>query len=434
MEQSRKEIMPGVFLTCLKTDKFKTGLMSLSLLTPLDRRTAAKNALLPSVLRRGCASCPDMDAVAARLDALYGARVEPVVRKIGEIQCLGFWADFADDRYLPADAEGLLEQVAALLGEMLLDPNTRGGLLLPEYVASEKEKLLQQIQGRVNDRTGYAVFRLTELMCQTEAYAVDALGSEEEAENIGYVALTRHYNELLPRCPIELFYCGSAEPRRVEAALRDALAALPRGEIDWELGTDIRMNALEAEPRRYTEALDVSQAKLAVGFRLGECMQEPDPAALRVFNAVYGGSSTSKLFTNVRERLSLCYFASSACSVSKGILYVISGVDADNLDRALSEILAQLDALRRSEITSEEFAAAKLGVVSALLTVSDSPGSLEGFWLGQNLLGLEYGPEEMAALAEEITADDIAAIARGVECDTIYTLIGEQKEDDDESA
>ena len=432
MEQSRKEILPGVFLTCLKTEKFKTGLISLNLLTPLTRQDAAKNALIPSVLRRGCASCPDLDAVSARLDELYGARIEPAVRKKGEIQCLGFWADFADDRYLPAGGERLLEQVAAFMGELLLDPNTRGGLFLPEYVASEKEKLLQQIRGRVNDRIGYALFRLTELMCQTEAYSVDTLGGEEEAENIGYVALTKHYNELLSKCPVELFYCGSAGPERVEAAMRDALIALPRGEIDWELGTDIRMNALEDAPRRYTEALDVSQGKLAVGFRLGECMNDPDPAAIRVMNAVYGGDSSSKLFMNVRERMSLCYFASSFCNIAKGLMYVVSGVDFENFEPALTEILAQLDAVRRGEITDEEFSAARSGVVSGLLAAADSPGSLEEFWLGQNLLGLEYGPEEMAALAEEVTPGDVAAIAAGIECDAIYFLTGSESEDEDE--
>lgn len=432
MEQSRKEILPGVFLTCLKTEKFKTGLISLNLLTPLTRQDAAKNALIPSVLRRGCASCPDLDAVSARLDELYGARIEPAVRKKGEIQCLGFWADFADDRYLPAGGERLLEQVAAFMGELLLDPNTRGGLFLPEYVASEKEKLLQQIRGRVNDRIGYALFRLTELMCQTEAYAVDTLGGEEEAENIGYVALTKHYNELLSKCPVELFYCGSAGPERVEAAMRDALIALPRGEIDWELGTDIRMNALEYAPRRYTEALDVSQGKLAVGFRLGECMNDPDPAAIRVMNAVYGGDSSSKLFMNVRERMSLCYFASSFCNIAKGLMYVVSGVDFENFEPALTEILAQLDAVRRGEITDEEFSAARSGVVSGLLAAADSPGSLEEFWLGQNLLGLEYGPEEMAALAEEVTPGDVTAIAAGIECDAIYFLTGSESEDEDE--
>lgn len=429
MEQVRKEILPGVFLTCLKTDKFKTGLLSLNLLTRLCRENAAKNALIPSVLRRGTAYYPDMESLSARLDELYGARLEPIVRKKGEIQTLGFWADFADDKFLPA-GEPLLEAVSSLMGEMLLNPNTRGGLFLPAYVESEKEKLLENIRGRINDKVGYSLQRMIELMCQTEDFAIDTMGTEDEAENISYVTLTRHYNELLAACPVEIFYCGSAEPVRVEQAMLDALITLPRGELDWDIGTDIRMNALEAQPRVYTEELDVGQGKLAIGFRLGDCMEDPDPAALRILNAAFGGSASSKLFMNVREKLSLCYFASSGCNTAKGILYVISGIEAANYEAALAEIFAQLEALKQGDLSPEEFTAAKAAVVSDLLAASDSAGALEEFWLSQNLLGLEYGPEEMAALAEDVTVQDILSCAAGIECDTIYFLKGREVSDE----
>ncbi len=432
MEQVRREILPGVWLTCLRTDKFKTGLLSLHLLTRLCRENAAKNALLPSVLRRGTAQYPDMEAISAELDRLYGARIEPIVHKKGEIQSLGFWADFIDDQYLPAGQGGLLEKVAGLMGQMLLDPNTRGGLFLPQYVESEQEKLLENIRGRVNDKIGYSIHRLTELMCQTEDYAIPALGNEEEAENIGYVALTRHYNELLASCPVEIFYCGSADDRRVEQAVLDALIPLPRGELDYDLGTDIRMNALEAEPRVYTEELDVGQGKLAIGFRLGDCMEDPDPAAIRVMNAVFGGCASSKLFMNVREKLSLCYFASSGVNIAKGLMNVISGIEVEKYQEALDEIFRQLEAMKTGDITNEEFAAAKAAVVSDLLAAADSAGALENFWLDQNLLGLEYGPEEMAALAEDVTVEDVMHIAAGIECDAIYFLKGREAEDDDE--
>lgn len=90
MEFRREEILPGVFLTALRTDKFKTASLSLSLLTQLDAETASMNALIPNVLRRGTVRCPDLDSLAAYMDGLYGLRVEPVVRCIGEIQAPGF--------------------------------------------------------------------------------------------------------------------------------------------------------------------------------------------------------------------------------------------------------------------------------------------------------------------------------------------------------
>ncbi len=93
-----------------------------------------------------------------------------------------------------------------------------------------------------------------------------------------------------------MFYCGSEDFRSVREAVLGAFAALPRGELDFDIGTDVRMNAIEAEPRIYHETMDVAQGKLGMGWRLGECMEEPDRAALRVFNAVYGGTATSRLF------------------------------------------------------------------------------------------------------------------------------------------
>lgn len=424
----RDEILPGVFLTCLQTDKFKTGLLSVSLLTRLCREEASMNTLIPNVLRRGTVHYRDMDAIAARLDSLYGARIEPYARKMGEIQTVGFWADFVDDAYLPGNSSSLLEDVSALLGEILLSPNTRGGLFLPQYVESEKEKLLEDIRSRVNDKISYCRYRLMELMCSAEDYAVDVMGTEETAENIGYVALTKRYKMLLSTAPIEIFYCGTADAARVKAALRDALMTLPRGEIDYDLGTDIRMNALEDHVRYETEVMDVTQGKLAIGFRLGECMEEPDHAAIRVMNAVFGGGVASKLFMNVREKLSLCYYASSGTDLMKGLLFVMSGIEPENYDRALEEILRQLDAVRNGDITEAELSAAKSSLVSDLRALSDSAGQLEAFWLSQNLQGLEYGPDELAALIEDVTAEEVSAIARSVECDMVYFLKGPEEE------
>lgn len=433
MQELRKEILPGVFLTCLQTNKFKTGLLSVNFLTPLCRENASKNALIPSVLRRGTTTCPDMDALARRLDSLYGARLEPVVRKKGEIQVIGFWADFVDDAWLPEAGSTLLEDVANLLGEVILSPNTRGGLFLPQYVESEREKLLDDIRSRINDKMAYSRHRLTELMCAAEDYAVDVLGSEETAEDIGYVALTKHYRDLIAVSPVEVFYCGTADAFRVEAALLDAFVTLPRGDIDYDIGTDIRMNTLEETARYYTEEMDVSQGKLAIGFRLGDCMEDPDLAGLRVMNTILGAGVSSKLFMNVREKLSLCYFAGSALDVIKGVMYVLSGIEVENYEKTLAEIFRQIDAVKAGDITPEELAAAKATLVSDLLSVSDSAGELESFWLGQNLLGLEYGPDELAALIEDVTKEDVIAAAATMECDMVYFLKGTKEDEDEEN-
>ena len=429
MELTRTEILPGVWLSHLRTDKFKTACMSLTLLTQLKRDTAAMN-----VLRRGTARSPDMEAISARLDALYGTAIEPVVRRVGEIQCLGFFASIPEEDYLPG-AKGVLRKATELMGELLLSPATRGGLLLPRYVDSEKEKMLEAIRSRINDKRGYALFRCIEEMCCCEDFAVGRLGGESECEAIHYTKLSRHYKSLLQSCPIEIFYCGRAEKKQLVSFLRDALMTLPRGEIDYEIGTDVRMNALEEGTRTVKETLDVTQGKLVMGFRLGESMEEPDTAALTVFNAAFGGGTSSKLFANVRERLQLCYYAGSLVDVHKGLLLVSSGIEFDKFEAARDEILAQLAAIARGEVSDEELMSAKMGVASELRAMTDSQGELEGFTLTQALDGLDYGPLELAELVNDVTREQLAAIAGNAECDMIYFLQGggspADKEDED---
>lgn len=426
MEVTRTELLPGVFLTHLRTDKFKTACLSVNLLTQLNRETAAMNALIPAVLRRGTTRWRDMEQLSRRMDELYGTAIEPVIRRIGEIHCLGFFASFPEPAYLPG-GETLLGEVCSLTAELLLSPNTRGGLLLPQYVDSEKEKLADLIRSRVNDKRSYALQRCIEEMCCYEDFAVSRFGSLEECESIHYKKLTKHYRELVRSCPVEIFYCGRSANRAVCAALRDAFGGMPRGEINWDIGTDLRMNAVEDHVRYVEERMDVSQGKLVMGFRLGECMEEPDRAALHVFNAVFGSGATSKLFLNVREKLSLCYYASSAIVLRKGLMLVSSGVAFENFEKARDEIFAQLEAVKKGEISDEEMTWARRAVASDLRAAMDSQGDLEGFWLSQALDGLDYGPRELAELVGEVTKEDVMAVANSLECDLIYFLRGEDE-------
>ena len=423
MKYRREEILPGVFLSALNTDKFKTAAMGVMLLSQLEREHAYMDELIPSVLRRGTVKSPDMPAVTRRLEMLYGAAAVPISLRVGEVRCTGFYCAFPEGRYLPGGAREL-ESAAELLGELLIAPNTRGGLLLPEYVDSEKAKLAERI------RAAYAMQRLISLMCQYEDMGAAVLDDEDEAESIHYRRLTMRWRELLAKSPVEVFYCGSDSFKSVREAVIGAFAALPRGELDFDIGTDVRMNALEDKPRIYRETMDVSQGKLGMGWRLGECMEEPNGAALRVFNAVYGGTAASKLFRSLREERSLCYYASSGLDAVKGLLYVQSGIDPANYDEAVSAICGELGAIARGEISPEELDAARSYCAEALRLVADDPVELMMYYLRMNVTGADIAPDELAELCEEVSAEEIAAIAAGTELDAVYFLSGEEAGDE----
>ena len=419
MEVTRKDLGSGVFLTYLPASKFKTSILSAQFVAPLRADTAPAYALIPSVLRRGTASCPDMGKLAARLDSLYGARLEPTVRKVGERQCVGFAASLLDDRFVPG-GERLLEPVASLMGEMIISPVTRSGRFLPDYYESEKTNLLDAIRSVINDKRDWAAKRLMEEMCAGEAYGIPRLGDEEKAEALDPAGLYAAYLRLISTARLELLYCGGAPLERVEAALDHALAALPRR--PGETLSPAKPHPAREDVLEVTDRMDVTQGKLGMGF---SCASE-DHTAMLMGNMLFGGSSNAKLFMNVREKLSLCYYASSVFHRQKNMITVSSGIEFDNYQRAFDEIMDQLDAVRSGDWEEWEMESARSAVLNSYASLGDSQGKLENFYLSQAALDLRETPESLAQEAREVTEERIRKAMGAVKLDTVYFLTGKE--------
>ncbi len=421
--------LPGVDLTVVQTDKFKSAILSASFLVPLKKETAAANALVPYLLRRGTEKYPTMSEISVKLEDLYGGTLDPAVRKRGETQCVGLIGSFLDDAYALEPGSNLKE-AAALLEEMLLHPVTENGSFRDEYVAGERDKLVQAIRAQVNDKRQYALLRLLQEMCRDERYGVDALGSEEAMGAVTAQAAWEAYQNLLKHARLHLFYCGTASAEEVEKALMGLMEAV--NALQDEKVETLTCDAHDAPQRGETvvEAMDVAQGKLALGFRTGGVrLTEGDRgpyAALMVMNALYGGTATSKLFMNVREKLSLCYYASSAVESLKGVMVVSSGVEFGNMDKAQQEILDQLEAIRNGDFTDEELESARQAVVNVYKSAIDSCARLESHDQTTAVGGVRVSLPELAREAEQVTRDQVAAVARKVQLDTVYRLVGKE--------
>lgn len=425
MEGKRTQLFPGVWLRTVHTDKFKSAYLSLTLMTQLNRENASANALLPRVLRRGTMVHPDMESLSAALDELYGGAVEPVVRKKGESQCVGFLASFLDNAYA-LNGEDILSGAAELLGEMILNPLTRDGVFDPDYVEGEKANLIDELRGQINDKRIYATRRLTQLMCREESFGADKLGQEDKVAAITPESLWARYQKLLSSAQIEVYYSGSADPERVREIMERAFSTLPVSQEREEPECEVRIHA-EQEPNVIEEVMDVNQGKLAMGWRTGGItVWEEECPALVLCSAVFGGTSMSKLFMNVRERLSLCYYASSALEKQKGLMIVSSGIEFQNYETAKREILAQLEDVKAGKITDDELEGARRILINQYRSIEDEQGRMEEYWLGQAAAGTEDAPGTLAARLETVTGEQIAQVARKLELDTVYFLKGKE--------
>ena len=257
-------------------------------------------------------------------------------------------------------------------------------------------------------------------MCAKEHYGVLRLGDETSTAAITPAALYEHYGKVLAESRLELYYCGSADRQRVENALRAAFAALPRGEMK-DL-PPMEKCAAPAAPRYFTEEMDITQGKLSMGWR---CATDDVPAMI-LANLLFGGTSNAKLFMNVREKLSLCYYASSSFARSKGILTVACGIEPKNYDTAVAEINAQLQAVANGEWEDWELDGAMATMCSSLTSLQDAQGAQENYYLGQNATDTDETPEDLLAALQAVTPQRIRDAAASCTLDTVFFLKGKE--------
>ena len=417
----KTEILPGVTLRCYPDLRFKQARLSVQFVRPMCREEAAMNALLPAIFLQGTKHYPDARAVTIRLDELYGASVGTLARRVGDYQTTGLYMAFLDDRF-SLGGEPVLAPMVEMTRELLFAPATENGVFVKEHLENEKRNLIAAIEAQRNDKRLYAATRLTQLMCRGDSLGVPRLGTVVDVQAITPESLYAHYEKVLKESQLEVFYVGSADPKEVADLLKKMLADLPR---DYK-ALPPQGEFQDAGGEEHEETLEVAQGKLCMGFVTPVTLRTPQFAAMQVANTLFGGGMTSKLFMNVREKLSLCYDISSSYHGSKGILSVAAGIDCGKVEQVREEILRQLQAICDGDFTEEELHAAKQAICTSLQTTHDSTGSIESYYSTTALSGLGMTPAEYIRAVEQVSAEEVAALFKTVKLHTVYFLKGVQ--------
>lgn len=417
-------LLPGVELRCVRDGRFKQGCITIQLVRPMCAEEAAMNALIPTVLLRGTRKHPDLRAVTMALDDLYGAAVNPLVRRVGDYQTVGVSCGFMDQRFaLPGDR--VLEPLVDFLRELLLDSPLEDSGFLREFVESEKKNLISTLESELNDKHSYAMGKLLRIMCKEDSFGLPRLGEKEQVAAIDPVTLYQHYRRILRESQVRIFYVGSAEAEQVASLMKPLFEGLDRAPLALAPQTAFH----GGEGRNETETLEVAQGKLCMGFTTPITNRMPEFAAMQVLNTVFGGGMTSKLFQNIREKQSLCYSIGSGYYGTKGIVAVYAGIDFDKEEITRAEVLHQLELCRQGEITEAELNAAKEAVLSSLRSLHDSPGSIESFYATSALSGLAMDQAQYMAAVSAVTAEQVSALAEKMQLHTTYFLKGEEAHD-----
>lgn len=412
-------IADGVRLVSEQTDRFKTGRISVSMALPMDDKMAA-NSLLIYLLKRSCREYPDFSLLNGKLDELYGASLSASVSKSGEAQVLSLSLTFLDDRFALTD-ESIAEQCAKLLASMIFSPNCNNNSFGEENLAAEKRLLVQKIEEELNDKRTYAFNRCISYMCANEAYGKDKYGTAEEIENVKMQDVYSAWENLLSTAVFQITVVGSSNADDVAEIFAKEFEKLERTPVKPETVFYRRGGHFN----RYEEKFPVNQGKLVIGFRAGMTNSRDNLAAITVMNDIFGMGTYSKLFMNVREKLSLAYYCWSRLVASKGLVLVESGIDTDKEKKVSVEVLAQLSDLRNGKTDPEVLDSSKRSLRER--HTFTTPEGICAWYASQVLEDEILTTESLVEEIEKVTMEQVCEAAKKLSIDTIYMLSAEEE-------
>ena len=419
MEYKKKEIKKGINLHSIKTDSFKTDLITVFITTPLTKENVTKNAILPMILRKGSKSLDNIEKINKALEKMYGAEFNCGIDKTGDNQVLKFYLEIIDNNYLPIKEDLLSKGINTLL-EIVFEPVTENNAFKEEYIKSEKQKLQILLEGKKDNKTKYAYLRCQEEMYKGKPFGLYKYGYVEDIEKIDKENLYQYYKKLLAECKIDIFVSGNIKEEKIEEIIKNNANIQKLNERNPIYETKNNKEE-QRDEKEIVEKADVTQGNLILGLSISEESKKEKYVAI-VYNSILGGSATSKMLQIVREKHSLAYTAASSYLRHKNSIFIRCGIEIDNYQKTLNLIKEQIEDMKNGNFTEENIENGKKGIISMIKSIPDEQDTGITYYLGQELSEYKMTFEEYEKEIEAVTKEEIIDFAKKVSINTIYFL------------
>lgn len=419
----REKLFNNIYFNSSIDGKFKNNMLMVKFIVPLKKETASKYAIVPYVLEMGNKQFKNIIELNKKLSELYGAQLYLDVSKAGEYQILSVGMDFIDNKYINNE-ENIRKDACELLLSILMEPNINENLFDAKNIKIAKNLLINKIENRINDKTKYAFDKCQELMFTKTPLGINKYGCKQDIELLTNEDVTNAYYNILDKAKIEIIYIGSSGVDEVKEICRKYLTS-KSNECDFNV--NFRCSKIKEEICNYEEQMEVLQSKLVAGFKFNvNEISAKQRRAIMIMNVIYGGSPFSKLFINVREKMSLCYECRSRYSVFSGSMFAFMGIESKNKEKALQESLIQLKDIQDGVFTLSDIENAKSTIENTIINYKDDTAKIADWYFTQQLLGFNTVIDEEIDLINKVSKSEIVEIASQIKLDTVYFLKGDE--------
>ena len=422
MNYIKKEVKQGINLHNINTNKFKTNLYAVFLATPLNRENVTKNALLTAVLRRGTKNIESQVLISKKLEEMYGASFDCGIEKTGDNHIIKFYLETINEAFLP-EKEELDKKCIELLFDIILNPLVQNDGFKPEYLESEKKKLKQIIEGKIDNKRTYSFERCVEEMFKDEPYGLYKFGYVEDLEKITPQNLYQYYKELIKKCKIDIFVSGNLKDTDINNLIENnaEIKALEARTPEYVENKENSEKIPVREEKVVEEKMQVGQGNLVIGLSSNSQIKN-EKFVMSVYNAILGGGANSKLFQNVREKNSLAYTAGSTFRRQKNTIFIRCGIEIENYQKALDTIKEQIEDIKNGNFTEEDIENAKKLIVSSVKGISSEQDTEITYYYGQELSDTFTTIDDYVTKINNVTKSNIEEVAKEIWINTVYFL------------
>lgn len=413
---NRELIAPKVYFTQLPNEKFKRNRISINFIVPNERDKATMYALLPGLLERAYEDYPDMRSFSKKLNRMYASQLTVSSSVIGANRCIRFTVQGIKNEYC-IEGEDLLADMCGVLLGVIFRPCLENGAFINDWLLVEKYKLKEEIEGEINDKRGYCVKNARRKFFKDSINGVERLGYLEEIDDITPQELYECYKQLIDNAVVEIYVTANNSNSAMEK-LRQAFS--------FERSASAKIVPITktdcTDVNTYVESMDTTQGKICLMYTTSRLLTEDERYHMLVASALYGGTPSSRLFKNVREKQSLCYYCTAGFNGFTSSMSVDSGVEHGNIQRTVDAVQKELEQLIGGEITQQEITETKLIIANSLKANYDGLHGLEAWYLNEAVRGSEMTPEMVMEKVDKVTADDIRNVLKLLNLNVIYTI------------
>ena len=415
---NRRKIADGVYFSSITDKRYKKNLISVAFSTQLSEETATENVIVPLLLTKCNSKLPTYKAFNNKMSRLYASGIGGTAGRQYDLQTISFGAYYLDDIYA-LSGEKMTGIMTDILIDCLTSPVTENGVFSEKFVELEKKTVIDNIETAINDKRSYAIERAMKTICKGEPASVCSYGTVEKAKLITSESAYKAYRRMLETMPCEIICTGCSDFDGVAEKFAAAFEKAGRHDIE---NTTIALSPVKTQTEEVTERLTVNQSKLVLGFK----SHSDDDAALVLLQKIFGGTTSSKLFRNVREKMSLCYYCSAARNDLKGIMLVNSGVENENIEKTKEAVIDQLEEIKNGNFTNEDINFAEMAIKNDFKSVADSAGNVSNWYFDCIRKNDIVTPEEKLGRYLGVSKERIIAAAKSMVLDSVYVLTGNE--------